>query len=80
MGWGWSLHIAQKLHEFRAKQACVVPRDMVVDASGDLLVSGDERGNVVTGLPLRPLPRFRIGITEGDLYVSHENQRRASAS
>ena len=34
----------------------------------------DERGNVVAGLPLSPLPRFRAGITDGELYVSGEKQ------
>lgn len=32
----------------------------------------DERGNVVAGLPLRPLPRFRVGIANGDLYAAAE--------
>lgn len=30
----------------------------------------DERGNVVSGLPLRPLNQFRVGLVNGDLYVS----------
>lgn len=30
----------------------------------------DERGNVVAGLPLRPLARYRVGLVRGDLYVS----------
>jgi len=30
----------------------------------------DERGNVIAGLPLRPLTRFRVGQVRGDLYVS----------
>jgi cytochrome b6-f complex iron-sulfur subunit len=30
----------------------------------------DERGNVVSGLPLRPLTRFRVGLVRGDVYVS----------
>jgi len=30
----------------------------------------DERGNVVAGLPLRPLTRFHVGFVKGDLYVS----------
>jgi cytochrome b6-f complex iron-sulfur subunit len=30
----------------------------------------DERGNVVAGLPLRPLTRFHVGLVKGDLYVS----------
>jgi cytochrome b6-f complex iron-sulfur subunit len=29
----------------------------------------DERGNVVSGLPLRPLARFRVGLLRGELYV-----------
>lgn len=37
----------------------------------------DERGNVVGGLPLRPLPRFRVGIASGDVYVSGEERRDA---
>jgi len=32
----------------------------------------DERGNVVSGLPLRPLTRFRVGVVRSELYVSHE--------
>jgi cytochrome b6-f complex iron-sulfur subunit len=30
----------------------------------------DERGNVVSGLPLRPLTLFRVGLIQGELYVS----------
>ncbi len=30
----------------------------------------DERGNVVAGLPLRPLTHFHVGLVKGDLYVS----------
>ncbi len=30
----------------------------------------DERGNVISGLPLRPLTHFRVGLVEGDVYVS----------
>ncbi len=30
----------------------------------------DERGNVVAGLPLRPLTRFHVGLVKGDVYVS----------
>jgi cytochrome b6-f complex iron-sulfur subunit len=30
----------------------------------------DERGNVVSGLPLRPLSRFRVGLVSGSVYVS----------
>jgi cytochrome b6-f complex iron-sulfur subunit len=30
----------------------------------------DERGNVVAGLPLRPLTRFRVGLVGSDVYVS----------
>ena len=34
----------------------------------------DEHGNVVSGLPLRPLTRFRVGLLRGDLYVSEERR------
>ena len=34
----------------------------------------DERGNVVSGLPLRPLRRFRVGLVHGDLYVSRDER------
>lgn len=30
----------------------------------------DERGNVIAGLPRRPLTQFRVGIVHGDLHVS----------
>ena len=30
----------------------------------------DERGNVVGGLPRRPLTRLRVGLVGGDVYVS----------
>ena len=36
----------------------------------------DERGNVVHGLPLRPLTRFRVGVVQGDLYVSRGDDRQ----
>ena len=35
----------------------------------------DERGNVVAGLPLRPLTRFQVGIVQGDVYVSRSEER-----
>jgi cytochrome b6-f complex iron-sulfur subunit len=35
----------------------------------------DERGNVVSGLPLRSLTRFRVGIVRGDLYISRADER-----
>ncbi len=35
----------------------------------------DERGNVVFGLPLRPLNRYRVGLVRGDLYVSRAEER-----
>jgi cytochrome b6-f complex iron-sulfur subunit len=35
----------------------------------------DERGNVVSGLPLRALIRFRVGLVRGDLYVSRGGER-----
>jgi Rieske Fe-S protein len=35
----------------------------------------DKRGNVISGLPLRPLAHFRVGLVDGDLYVSHGEQR-----
>ena len=31
----------------------------------------DERGNVVSGLPRRPLPHVHVGIVAGEVYVSH---------
>lgn len=30
----------------------------------------DERGNVIAGLPRRPLSRFRVGVIHGELHVS----------
>ena len=36
----------------------------------------DERGNVVHGLPLRPLSRFRVGVVQSDLYVSRGDERQ----
>jgi len=33
----------------------------------------DESGNVVAGLPLRPLTRFRVGEVDGAVYVSRLN-------
>jgi cytochrome b6-f complex iron-sulfur subunit len=33
----------------------------------------DERGNVVSGLPLRPLTRFHVGLVGGEVYVSRAN-------
>jgi Rieske Fe-S protein len=30
----------------------------------------DERGNVLSGLPRRPLPHFRVGLVAGDVYVA----------
>jgi Rieske Fe-S protein len=33
----------------------------------------DERGNVVSGLPLRPLNSFRVGQVNGDVYVSRRD-------
>ena len=35
----------------------------------------DEHGNVVSGLPRRPLERFRVGIVGGDVYVSLDERR-----
>jgi cytochrome b6-f complex iron-sulfur subunit len=35
----------------------------------------DERGNVVSGLPLRALPRFSVGVVHGDVYVSRRSER-----
>ncbi len=37
----------------------------------------DERGNVVAGLPLRPLTRFQVGIVQGEVYVSRSDERTA---
>lgn len=30
----------------------------------------DERGNVIAGLPRRPLTQFRVGVVHGELHVS----------
>jgi len=30
----------------------------------------DQRGNVVSGFPQVPLPRFNVGVVEGEVYVS----------
>ncbi|MBI4518508.1 MAG: Rieske (2Fe-2S) protein [Deltaproteobacteria bacterium] len=35
----------------------------------------DERGNVISGLPLRPLARFRVGVVRGEVYVSRGDER-----
>lgn len=37
--------------------------------------SFDEHGNVVSGLPLRPLRQFQIGLVDGELYVSRRDRR-----
>jgi Rieske Fe-S protein len=37
----------------------------------------DERGNVVSGLPRRPLAHVRVGIVGGDVYVSSAGGRPA---
>ena len=34
----------------------------------------DERGNVVNGLPLRPLTHFRVGLVRGDVYISRTDR------
>jgi Rieske Fe-S protein len=34
----------------------------------------DERGNVVSGLPLRPLTRFHTGLVRGDVYISRTDR------
>jgi cytochrome b6-f complex iron-sulfur subunit len=36
----------------------------------------DEHGNVVSGLPLRPLTRFRVGALRGDLFVFRGDERQ----
>lgn len=36
----------------------------------------DGQGNVVSGLPRRPLTRFRVGLVHGDLYVSRGKERQ----
>jgi cytochrome b6-f complex iron-sulfur subunit len=35
----------------------------------------DERGNVVAGLPRRPLTRYRVGLVHGDVYVARGEDR-----
>lgn len=35
----------------------------------------DERGNVLAGLPRRPLDRFRVGLVHGELFVSRGERR-----
>ncbi len=35
----------------------------------------DERGNVLAGLPRRPLDHFRVGLVHGELYVSRGEPR-----
>jgi cytochrome b6-f complex iron-sulfur subunit len=37
----------------------------------------DERGNVVSGLPRRPLTRFHVALVGDDLYASRGPERRA---
>jgi cytochrome b6-f complex iron-sulfur subunit len=37
----------------------------------------DERGNVVAGLPLRSLTRFRVGLVGGELFVSRTDKRES---
>lgn len=39
--------------------------------------SFDERGNVVSGLPRRPLSQFLVGVVDGEVYVSRANHSRA---
>lgn len=36
----------------------------------------DERGNVVSGLPLHPLSAFRVGVVGNDIYVTGRDVRR----
>ena len=36
----------------------------------------DEDGNVVSGLPRRPLTRFRVGVVRDELYVSRGDERQ----
>ncbi len=36
----------------------------------------DAHGNVISGLPRRPLPHFRVGSIHGDIYVSTRKQRQ----
>lgn len=36
----------------------------------------DEEGNVVSGLPRRPLARFRVGLVREQLYVSRGEERQ----
>lgn len=35
----------------------------------------DEHGNVISGLPRRPLTLFRVGLVHDDLYVSRRKER-----
>jgi len=37
----------------------------------------DEDGNVVSGLPRRPLTRLRVGVVNDELYVSRGDERRS---
>jgi cytochrome b6-f complex iron-sulfur subunit len=37
----------------------------------------DERGNVLSGLPRRPLQHFRVGIVGGDVFVSRGGDHSA---
>jgi len=37
----------------------------------------DEQGNVLSGLPRRPLARLRVGLVRGELYVSRAPERSA---
>jgi cytochrome b6-f complex iron-sulfur subunit len=37
----------------------------------------DERGNVLSGLPRKPLPHFRVGIVGADVFVSRGGERPA---
>jgi len=37
----------------------------------------DERGNVVSGLPRRPLPRYHVALVGDEIYASRGPERRA---
>lgn len=75
--------VVRLTREFVAMSALCTHKDCIVkwDEEGRLFRCPchegqfDEHGNVVFGLPLRPLTRFRVGLLEGDLFVFRGDQR-----
>ena len=71
----WVVHLASG---FRALSATCTHKGCVVDWQADRRVFScpchdgrfDERGNVVSGLPLHPLPDLRVGVVAGEVYIS----------